>query len=57
MFPFNKFKCRKQSTDTEGKSFGMKNVTIESSAIHGCEFNTADFLKDYQPKECPKFKK
>lgn len=32
----------------------MKNSALESSAIHGREFNTADFLKEYCPKEYQK---
>lgn len=36
------------------KGFGMKSPALESGAIHGCEFNTADFLKEYCPKECQK---
>lgn len=29
----------------------MKKSALESSAIHGHEFNTADFLKEYHPEE------
>lgn len=32
----------------------MKNPALESSAIHGCKYNTANFLREYPPKECQK---
>ncbi|XP_034846691.1 WD repeat-containing protein 5B [Mirounga leonina] len=44
-----------EATDREG--FGMKNSALESSAIHGREFNTADFLKEYRPKEYQKLER
>lgn len=51
MFPFNELKSRKY---WHRKALEWRNSAVESRAIHGCEFNEADFLKEYPPKECPK---
>lgn len=32
----------------------MKNAALESSAIHRCKYNTANFLREYPPTECQK---
>lgn len=32
----------------------MKNPALESSALRGYKYNTANFLREYPPKECKK---